>query len=246
MITVYGSWEAWGVADWSPACLKLKTYLKMEGIEYESKQGDPRKAPTKKIPYIDDGKGNLIGDSGVIIEHLKKTLGDKLDARLSPSERAMGHAARRIVENSLYFVLLYSQWFEEASYAEIRKTFKRILPPVIGGLIMGQIRSNTQKIGLHQGIAKLPTEAIYRAGAEDLDALSTMLGDKTYLLGDALTSYDATVYAHLTIVLCFPVKTPLEEYAKSKANLVPYCKRITDKYWSLPPAQEKEKEAAAQ
>ena len=71
----------------------------------------PRAAPTKKIPYIDDG-GTIIGDSGLIVDHLKKKYGDALDAKLTADQRALGHLLRRTLEESLYFVGLYARWVE--------------------------------------------------------------------------------------------------------------------------------------
>ena len=64
-------WKAFGLADFSPFGLKVQTYLRMLGVPYEAKIGDPRKAPTKKIPYIVDGT-TVLGDSGLIFDYLKK------------------------------------------------------------------------------------------------------------------------------------------------------------------------------
>jgi len=51
--------------------------MKLAGIPYEAhKQTDPRKAPKKKIPYIEDG-GEEIGDSTFILKHLKSKFGDR-------------------------------------------------------------------------------------------------------------------------------------------------------------------------
>ena len=86
----YGGWDAHGVADFSPFSLKVRTYLRMIGVPYTPSLGDPRTAPTKKIPYIDDG-GTIIGDSGLILDHLKKKHGDTLDAKLTPDQHALGH-----------------------------------------------------------------------------------------------------------------------------------------------------------
>src|SRR5579859_665637 len=96
-ITVHGGWEAFGVPDFSPACLKLKTYLRMADVAYASTLGDPRKAPTKKIPFITHD-GASVGDSGLIIDHLKNKLGDPLDGKLTKEQRALGHLVRRVCE----------------------------------------------------------------------------------------------------------------------------------------------------
>jgi len=46
------------------------------------------KTPKGKMPYIEDGE-KVIADSGIIIDYLKATYGDVLDAHLSPKEKAV-------------------------------------------------------------------------------------------------------------------------------------------------------------
>ncbi|HEY8039453.1 MAG TPA: Tom37 metaxin N-terminal-like domain-containing protein, partial [Polyangiaceae bacterium] len=112
MLTVYKFTPAWGLPDISPFVLKLETYLRMAGIEYESKPGDPRKAPKQKLPYVEhDGK--LLGDSRFVIDHLESTRGAPLDGRLGPRERAIAQAYRSMIEEHLYFVILYQRWVEQ-------------------------------------------------------------------------------------------------------------------------------------
>ena len=134
-ITVHGGREAYGVADSSPACLKLKTYLRMANVPYSSAVGDPRKAPTKKVPFITHN-GAAVGDSGLIIEHLKRTLGDPLDAKLSPEQCARGHLVRRTCEESLYWPLIYARWRDDAVWPQTAEQFRAMVPPFVGGLIV--------------------------------------------------------------------------------------------------------------
>jgi glutathione S-transferase len=153
-LTVYGGWEAEGVPDFSPFCPKVKTYLRMIDVPYTAKMGDPRKAPTKKIPYIDDA-GTLVGDSGLILEHLKKKHGDKLDAKLTPAQRAHGHLLRRTLEESAYFVGLHDRWVEDANFPTVAKLMMPLLPPVIGSfLVNGPIRGDVKKQTFAQGIGR--------------------------------------------------------------------------------------------
>ena len=56
----------WGLPNASPFCMKLETYLRMAALPYHvAKNADVRKAPKKKLPFIDDG-GKVIADSGFI------------------------------------------------------------------------------------------------------------------------------------------------------------------------------------
>src|ERR1035438_2814647 len=96
-LTVHTGWKAFGLADFSPFGLKVLTYLRMIDVPFEAKIGDPRKGPTKKIPFIDDA-GTRVGDSGLILDYLKKKHGDALDAKLTAEQHAIGHLVRRTLE----------------------------------------------------------------------------------------------------------------------------------------------------
>lgn len=229
---VYGAWPAWGVPDFSPACLKLKTYLRFAGIPYEARRGDPRRAPKGKIPYIELSPGELMGDSGFIVEYLKKTRGDTLDKDLSAKDHALGHAARRVVEDSLYWVVLYQRWFDDTVLSELAANFAVVMPPVIGGLIFRMIRGQSQKSARAQGMGRHTPAEVHAIGRADLECLSQLLGDKPYLLGDAPTSYDATLFAQLANVMAFPKASPTAVRARELGNLVAYCDRIRAQYWT--------------
>lgn len=231
-VTVHGSFEAFGVPDFSPACLKLKTYLRMASVPYATRTGDPRKAPTKKIPFITHN-GATVGDSGLIIEHLKRTLGDPLDRRLSPEQHARGHLVRRTCEESLYWPLSHARWGDDAVWPQVAEKFRTfVLPPVIGGLIVGMIRKDTLRSAWGQGIARHKLENILAHGRADIDALSVVLGDALYLFGDEPTSYDASLFGTMANIMAFPAGGGLAKHARSKANLVSFVDRVKAKYWA--------------
>ena len=236
-LVVYGGWSTEGIADFSPFCLKVKTYLRMIGVPYTPKMGDPRKAPTKKIPYVDDG-GTLVGDSGLIVEHLKKKHGDTLDAKLAAEQRATGHLVRRTLEESLYFAVLYTRWVEDEAWPTVRALMLPLMPPVIGSLIVdGPIRGGVKKQAFEQGIGRHERSHIHALGCADVDAVAALLGDKTWLLGDTPTSYDATLFAFMANTLGFPPNSPIAKRAKGHANLVGFCDRVKSQYWATPDAK---------
>src|SRR4029078_2674909 len=116
MITLYQFATAFGIPNPSPFCFKVENYLRMTGETYEIKSGNPQKAPKGKLPFIKDG-GVVISDSAHIIEHLKKTRGDKLDKDLTPEQRALGHLIRRTMEEALYFSVVYARWVDDVGFA---------------------------------------------------------------------------------------------------------------------------------
>jgi len=210
--------------------LKLKTYLRMAQIPFEAKPGLPFKGPTKHIPYIDD-EGQQVGDSSLIIAHLKSRYGDPLDAKWSAAEHARGHALRQVVEGSLYWGILCVRWLDDAAYREIAGVLGQGVPALVRPLVLGWIRSGTKKKVLHQGVGHLPEAARLAQGKADLDTVSAFLGEQPYVLGDAPSSYDATVYGHVANLLAFPLDSALKEHAQAQDNLVRYCARVRERYW---------------
>jgi glutathione S-transferase len=229
MITLHQFGPAFTLRTASPFGLKLEAFMRLSGIPYrvESFSGNPSKAPKGKIPYITDDDGRDMGDSGLIIEHLVAKHGDKLDAHLTPAERAAGHALRRMTEESLYFVILYSRWVDDTGFAVIGPVLFGAIPaplrPVVGMLVRRGTRS-----ALHaQGTGRHTREQVYAMGKADLQALSDALGDKPFFLGDEPTSYDAAIYGILENLMKVPTGTPLVTSARALPNLVAFCERVT-------------------
>jgi glutathione S-transferase len=231
---VYGGWQAFGLGDFSPFGLKVKTYLRMVDLPYVPKMGDPRTAPTKKIPFIDDG-GTIVGDSGLIIRYLKTKYGDTLDKDLTAEQHALGHVVRRTLEESAYFVGLYARWLEDEHWPEVQKLLVPLLPPVVGGILAnGPIRGGVRKQAFAQGVGRHAKDDVYAIGCADVDAVAALLGDKPFLLGDAPSSYDATVYAFAQNSRVFPPSGPLSQRIKSHPSFVAYLDRMEKTYWDKP------------
>ncbi len=220
---------ALGLPSASPFCTKVATYLRMVDVPYEVVVGDPRRAPKGKLPVLEDG-GRLIPDSEAILRYLQDR-GFDTDGHLSPGQRALGHAIRRMLEEHLYWVMVYSRMLDEPSWSASRGTLLSGVPAglrtVAGRMFQKQIRQT-----LHaQGLGRHSRADIYARGADDLGHLSTLLGDQKYILGEAVSSVDATVYAWLACILIPPVRTPLADAAEQHANLVAYLHRFREKYY---------------
>jgi len=231
MIKVFGGVPFAGLADFSPASLKVKTYLRMREIPYEAKDGNPSNGPTKKIPFVQFDDGEIVGDSSLIFEAIHKRHGNPLDAHITPEQHALGHVIRRSLEEHLYWVTMLARWREPAGFATMKKAFKPMLPPVIGPLIMGAIRRSSIANAWGQGLGRHKADHVWAAGIEDLNAVAVFLGDKPYLFGDAPTSYDAAVYGQIANALSSAFDNPLSAHAKTKPTLVAYCERITTRYF---------------
>lgn len=226
MLTVYGPAVRVGHMNASPFVGKLETWLRIAGLPYAFQPGNPFKAPKGKVPYVDID-GELVGDSQLIIERLKEKHRLTLDDHLSPEQRALGHAVRRMLEEGTYFCTVYTRWVRPEGWA----VYKPLMGKVIPGLVLALVRRNVRKSVHSQGTGRHSDEQILSFAAADFVALATLLGDKPYLLGDRPTSVDATAYAFANGLVSFTGCAALKQVADQHPNLAAYVERMTAAYW---------------
>lgn len=232
MIKLYQFKPAFGLPNASPFCMKAETYLRMAGLAYECPRGaDVRKAPKGKLPYIDDN-GKVVSDSGFIVEYLKQTYGDKLDAHLTERERAQALAIRRMFEENTYWAAIYTRWIEDAGFAQTRKVFFDGMPFPLKQLVPHLARRAIRAQFHGHGMGRHSREEIYAIGCQDLRAAAHWLGEQPYFMGEKPTSLDATAYAFLANVLWVPLPSPLLDEGRKHANLEAYCQRMKARYFA--------------
>jgi glutathione S-transferase len=230
-IVLYQFPPALGLPNASPFCLKLETYLRMAGLPYENAFIiDPRRAPKGKLPYIDDG-GRKVADSGLAIAYLAATYGDPLDGHLDARARTEGLLVRRMLEESLYWALLYFRWATDSGWQATRRAFFGSLGFPLSLIVPWAARRGTLQQLQAQGTGRHRPEEIAAFGEQDLAALAQLLGERSFLLGEQPSSFDACAYAFVANVLDVPLDTPLKRSALGHANLPSYSKRMRDRYF---------------
>lgn len=241
VITLHHPPPAWGLPSPTPFGIKVETYLRMVGLPYRVRGADPRKNPKGKVPWIVDDDGRLVSDSSDIVDHLKAKYGDPLDAALTPEQRALALAVRRMVEEHLYWCLVYTRWIDPEGFRHVREYFVKLLPPVLGGVVVDRVIRKKIRAALHaQGVGRHDAADIYRRGCEDLTAVSLLLGDRPYLLGEQPTSVDATLYAFTAGLWMFPADNPLKRHLARQGNLIAYVERMHTRYFAdHPPGSSK-------
>jgi len=233
MIKLVQFHPAFGVRNLSPFCLKLETYLRLAGIDYEIvRSNDTRRAPKGKLPYIVDGEV-VMGDSALIINYLKAKFGDPLDAALSPEQRAQAVAWRALFEDHLLFALLYSRWIDPAGWRTMRTLFDA-MPLPLRLIVPGIARATVRKQILGQGMGRHTAQEIYRLGLQDLAAIETQLADKAFMFGAEPTSLDATAYGFLAGLIDTDFDNPLNRHAHATPSLVAYCARVRRRAFAEP------------
>ena len=137
--------DLWG-RNVSPFGLKLEAWLRLADIPYTVEPStDLGRAPKGKLPYVRD-EGRLIGDTTLIIEHLKASRGIDPDAGLSARDRAEALALQRLLEEHFYFALVYSRWIDEAGWATLAPAFFGRFPFPASRLAAGHFRRRVQRM----------------------------------------------------------------------------------------------------
>ena len=231
MILLYQFPTAFGLPNLSPFCFKVETYLRMTDEPFATRVTAPQRAPLGKLPFIDDD-GRIVADSAAIVEHLRATRGDKLDAGLSELDRARGHVLRRMVEEAFYFHLLYARWTDDEGFLNGAVPLFAELPPGVRALVPRLARHSIVKQTRAQGTGRHPAEEVYASARRDLAALSALLGESAYFLGDTPRSVDASLYAFLEVARSAPQPAGLAGAVGHHPNLVAYCERMKDRYFA--------------
>jgi glutathione S-transferase len=225
MIVLHQFPRVWGLLNPSPFCLKLEAWLRLADLPYRIEPlSDPALAPKGKGPFIEES-GRRIGDSALIIEHLRRTRGVDPDVGLSPAERGVGRAVRIMLEEHLYFAALYTRWVEDAGWPVVRDTFLGQLPPVAQDAVRRHVgdRIVAQGMGLHT------PEEIHALGTADIDALGAILGAREFLLAERPTAVDCAAFAFVHNLLCRRFDGPLRQTTMGHGNLVAYERRMRER-----------------
>lgn len=230
MLKLYQFKRTWNIPNLSPFCCKIETYLRVANIPYEISPSLPLSAPKGKLPYIEDN-GVTIADSRFIVEYLKTHYID-LDQDLSAAELAISTAMQRLLEEHLFWVALYSRWqYTEENWQVNKQAIFGTLPPIIRDIAASYTRRKIQHQIHGHGTGRHKPEEIFALGKQDLDALSSALGGKTYFLGDQPTSLDTSAFGLLINIIDCPIESPLKEHGLTKQNLVHYVERIKQQYF---------------
>ena len=216
--------------DLSPFCLKLKGYLKLAGVAYKAPPFDPaclQKAPKGKLPFVALKGGRLMSDSGMIIDHLIAEGACDLDNGLSAVQKATSLAYRRLLEENLYWILLYTRWKDEPGWHIMKQLFFESMPVLLKQIVAKYQQTHMwNKLKAH-GMGLHNREEIYEIGRKDIQALSTLLGDQTHCFGAKKpTLLDITLYAFTANILNPPIENPLKAAVKDKTNLVAHCNHM--------------------
>lgn len=226
MITLHQYPKAFGLSSLSPFCIKIEFFLKIAKLPYDIQvELNPGRGPKGKMPFINDS-GSKIPDSSFIIDHLIKKYSLHHLAISRPEVEAQALAFKSMIEDALYFGVLYSRWVDPKGFKVVMTEFKPMFPPMIGRPFLGLIRRNLIKQSKAQGLGRHSASEVYSIAEKQITSLSVLLGESEYFFEDKVTYFDATAYSFLSTILKQPIESPIKKTVLDHRNLCEYVARL--------------------
>lgn len=231
MLKLFQFPASFNVPNLSPYCLKVETWLRMAGVEYQVKSlVDPRKAPRGKLPFI-ELDGQIICDSAIILRTMSER-GTDLDEHLDAAGRARALCVARLCDEHLAVLMVYFRWVDDEGWRQIKPAVFGMLPAPLRLIVPGIFRNKLRKGYVAQGIGRHERDDLLKFAGEDLQALNDLLGLDPFFGGEQPCSADASVYGVLANLILANLETPLNRMAREFPQLVAYCQRVRDQYWA--------------
>jgi glutathione S-transferase len=229
-ITLFAFGPGFGLPEVSPFCTKTEVQLKMAGLPYRKEMAKPEDSPKGQLPYIDDN-GERIADSHFIRAHIERKYGIDFDEGLDAAERAQAWAVERMLENHFNWASGYTRWIIPANFEIGPARFFDDVPEPMRAKVRDDVRGRVANRLFEVGMARHTPDEIAELGDRSLMALSALLGDKPYLMGERPSSVDATMFGMLAGILTPFFDSPLRRRAESYPNLVAYTARLMRQYY---------------
>lgn len=236
MITLYGIGPNFGLPEVSPYVTKTEVQLKMAGLAYAKQQAMPDTSPKGQLPYIDDGD-RRVADSTFIRGYIETTYRLDLDEGLDARQRAEAWAIERMVENHFNWASGYARWVLPENFEKGPARFFDAVPEHMRDALLNDVRGRVAESMRVAGLARHSPDEIVELGTRSLSALSLILADQPYLMGDKPCGLDATAFAAVAGLVTPFFESPLRQRALQFGNLAGYVDRMMVRYYPEHPWQ---------
>ncbi|KAL4458287.1 hypothetical protein ABPG75_013152 [Micractinium tetrahymenae] len=214
---------------------KLEAFLRFGGVRKYSKMvAYPDASPKAQLPFIQRG-GQRIGDSYFIIKHLISSGAVPAELEFPPGDRdrATALAVARMCDTDLAVAVVYYRFVDDEGWARCRREllgpFR--LPLGVGRLLGRIVRAQSLRRVVEQGFGRHGEVDRLALVAQELSALSALLGDRPFLLGDAPHAVDASAFGVLDQLAARELNPALAELVERHPNLMAYRDRIRARFF---------------
>lgn len=225
MITLYAFGANFGLPEVSPYVTKTEVHLQMAGLPYVKAEGRRELSPKGQLPYVEDD-GELISDSHFIRLHLERKYGVDFDEGLCPVERAQAWAIERMIENHLNWCMAHIRWLDAENFAKGPSAFFAELPEPMRSQVTAGVQAEIAGNLRAVGVGRHSEAEVLGLGVRSLQALSALLGDKVFMMGERPTGVDAVAFGMLAGLMTPYFDAPLRRRAVRFDNLTAYVDRM--------------------
>lgn len=229
-LTLYATRAGFGLPDTSPFVIKAEVQLKMTGLVYDRASAIPPQAPNGKLPFIND-HDEVVSDSTFIRAHVEHKYDVDLDAGLDALQRAQAWAIERLLEDHLYFAMVWFRWIDPDNFAKGPAHFADSAPEERRAQLRHDMQARKVAELQAQGLGRHAPAQIAELGTRSIDALALLLGDRPFLFGDAPSAVDATAFGMLASTVTPFFDTPLRRAVEARPNLMAYVARMMQRFY---------------
>jgi len=231
MITLYQYAPAFGLSNVSSFCAKVETLLRMANLAYKQEYlFETDKMPKGKLPVIEED-GQMIADSTFITAYLAEKHDFDADASLDEFYKAASRVTRVMIEERLYWCVVYANWIDETNWPTVKAEFFAAVPEAMRDQVAEEVREHVRADLYAHGVGRHSQEEVYDLGTGDIAALAALLCDKPYFMGDEPTLLDATAHGILTSILIPQLTGPLKAETEKHANLIAFVDRMNQAFY---------------
>lgn len=218
-------------ASFSPFCLKMETYLKVAKVPYENKLTvSMAGSKKKKMPMILDN-GELIEDSGLIIEYLKEKHGVDIDKHLTQEQKAIAKAFQWLCEKSLVDIVVHFRWVDQNNWPKFRDIIFRGAPWLVKATVANAMANSIQRTLHKHGMGRFTDAEKLKILDDNLLAISNFLGNKEFFFGSQVSTIDVVLFSFLVQVHPRGVVSQFEGILDKYPNLKSYVDNFSKIYW---------------
>jgi glutathione S-transferase len=204
--------------------------LKLAKLPYQANTTGFPRAPKGKLPFIDDD-GTIVADSTLIRLHLEQKHSIDFDHGLSTRDRGVAWATEKMLEDHLYWVLVYWRWMKDVNFERGPARFFNRAPAIIRPVVKKMVRGKVRRTLHGHGISRHSEAEMTLMSNRAFEALSQVLGEGPYLMGSQACGADATAFAFIAGALAPVFESPVHDKVRLLPNLVAYRDRMMVEFY---------------
>jgi len=214
--------------------LKIQTILLFSKYEFITVHCcESEMSPSGKLPFLINEEGEILSGRKLLEEIAKFNSGTK--RLLSEEDESMEKAFSSLVDEKLTLAWLYNKWCDETNFKTLTLSEYHHLYPKPLSYILAYLEKRKIIKSMLSKKYVLKDEDIYLQAKMTLEAISEKMSNNQFFFGERPTYLDATLFAHLHIILSTPSQqSELRHIALQYENLVHYTKRIWKQYFAIP------------